>query len=249
MAVIWQKQCNGKHYEVRSAGHSRRLYTDGVFHSQFNPRRSLTGNVWDLLSLPSFFLAEKQIRHVLVLGVGGGAVISQLRQWFPKIHITGVELDPVHIYVAQRFFDLQHPNTTLIEANAIEWVRQYRGVTFDLIIEDLFSEHAGEPVRVAAATPDWIRQLSYLLTARGSLVMNFVCARELKSSAFFKDKPTQAKYRRIYRFSTPLYENNIGVFLRQDVSLNDWRKRIQQHALQKEFDTYRHKYQIRKLAG
>ena len=65
MAVIWQKHVEGKCYEVRAAGHTRRLYTDGVFHSQYNPRHSLTGNVWDLLSLPSFFLQQRQLQRAL----------------------------------------------------------------------------------------------------------------------------------------------------------------------------------------
>ncbi len=37
MAVLWQKKTAGQHYEVRTAGNSRRLYKNGVCHSQFNP--------------------------------------------------------------------------------------------------------------------------------------------------------------------------------------------------------------------
>ena len=45
MAILWQKIIKNTQYEVRSAGQTRRLYTDGVFHSQFNPQRAITGGV------------------------------------------------------------------------------------------------------------------------------------------------------------------------------------------------------------
>lgn len=249
MAVIWQKQVDGKRYEVRSAGETRRLYTDGVFHSQYNPKRMLTGNVWDLLSLPSFFLPAEQLRRALVLGVGGGAVIRQLRQWFPQIQITGVELDPTHLYIARRFFDLDDPAVTLIEADAISWMQTYDGPAFDLIVDDLFFEEAGEPCRAVAADKAWLTTLLAALTAHGMLVMNFISSRDLRNSGVFQHKSLQARFKGAYRFMTPLYENNIGVFLRQSQTLNQLRQRVMQiEKLQTEFSENRNKYQIRKLA-
>jgi len=61
---------------VRSAGYSLRLYTDGVFHTQYNPGNPLTGHIWDLLMLPAFFYEPDTIKRVLVLGVGGVASIQ-----------------------------------------------------------------------------------------------------------------------------------------------------------------------------
>ena len=58
MAVLFEKVANGRVYQVRSAGNSRRLYTDGVFHSQYNPNHIITGSVWDLLFLPSQFYVK-----------------------------------------------------------------------------------------------------------------------------------------------------------------------------------------------
>ena len=72
MALLWSEQDGDSRYEVRSAGNTRRLYTNGVFHSQYNPNNPVTGSVWDLLLLPAFFLPPGRPRRVLVLGVGGG---------------------------------------------------------------------------------------------------------------------------------------------------------------------------------
>ena len=250
MAVIWQKTVNGKTYEVRAAGNTHRLYTDGVFHSQYNPNKTLTGNVWDLISLPCFFLPPEQIRRVLVLGVGGGAVMHQIASWFPQVDIIGVELDKTHISIAKRFFHLHGRHIELIEADAIDWVKQYRGLPFDIIIDDLFAEQAGEPIRVIAASQSWLNHLLRILTPHGALIMNFTESKDLRSASVFTEPAMQKKFQMAYRFMTPLYDNQIGVFLRQAATKNDWQKRIlATPQLNKEFQDNLAKYQIRKLFG
>lgn len=248
MAVIWQKIVDGKQYEVRAAGQTRRLYTDGVFHSQYNPRRSLTGNVWDLLSLPSFFLEASQLRRALVLGVGGGTVIRQLRRWYPQLEVTGIELNPTHLQIARRFFDLEDDAVTLIEDDAIAWMQVYDGLPFDLIVDDLFFEEDGEPCRAVQADRHWLRTLVSALSPHGMLSMNFTASTDLRESAVFHNRALQSRFQNVYRFMTPLYENNIGVFLRRACSLNQWRDRVNDlRPLRQEFAENRGKYQIRKL--
>ena len=247
MGIVWQKTIDGKQYEVRSAGHTRRLYTDGVFHSQYNPNKTLTSNVWDLISLPSFFLDIEQIRRILVLGVGGGAVIRQFLEWYPYADITGVELDKTHINIGKRYFGLADKRVTLIEADAIDWVKRYRGLTFDIVIDDLFGEINGEPNRVVEANSSWLNHLIRLLTPHGMLVMNFTESKDLRNCAVFHNQSVKKKFKSAYRLMTPLYENQIGVFLKETSTANQWRKRVQQHSVNSEYQQCRDKYQMRKL--
>ena len=58
MAVLWQQVCGGQRYEVRSAGKSRRMYVDGVLHSQHHSGRAVSGSVWDLLLLGAMAAAD-----------------------------------------------------------------------------------------------------------------------------------------------------------------------------------------------
>ena len=111
MAVIWQKYVNGTKYQVRRAGLTRRLYTNDVCHSEFNPDKLVTGSIWDLLVLPAFFHTPGKIKRVLMLGVGGGASILQLHHLLQPDHITGLELDPVHLDIARRFFNVDITST------------------------------------------------------------------------------------------------------------------------------------------
>ena len=140
MAIIWQKQKNNTKYEIRSAGATRRLYKNGVCHSQFNSNRVLTGSVWDLLFIPGLLFDRDTPLKVLVLGVGGGAVIRLFDHFFQDCEIHGVELDSLHIDLAKRFFGIEKDNVLIQEADAKQWVDTYEGGPFDIVIEDVFIE-------------------------------------------------------------------------------------------------------------
>ena len=228
MAVIWQRTINETKYEVRSAGETRRLYTDGVFHSQFNPKRAITGGIWDLLFLPALFYPKGEIKRVLVLGVGGGAVIHQLQRYIKPTEIIGIELNPTHIKLAKRFFGISEKMAHLIEADAIEWLKNYSGPKFDLIIEDLFGEEKGEPVRAIKANKEWVKILNSHLNPEGILVMNFISTNDLKNCAAVSYKKIASLFSSAFQFSLGNYDNAIGAFLKKPSSSQTLRKNIRE---------------------
>jgi len=247
VAILWHKQDGDTRYEVRSAGNTRRLYTNGVFHSQYNAAKPVTGSVWDLLLLPAFF-RPRQVRRVLVLGVGGGAVIRQLNHFLQPADIAGVELNPVHLEIAERFFEVEAPNVTLHQADAIWWVKQYRGKPFDLIIDDLFSDNEGDPQRAINADGRWFRRLLKLLAPDGTLVINFGSAEELRACAWFADDHIHNKFPSAFQLTTPLYENAIGAFLRAPADGSVLRKELAAvPALDPARKSCRLNYRIRRL--
>lgn len=216
MAVLWEKEKDGNRYQVRSAGSTRRLYTNGVFHSQYNPNQPLTGGVWDLLLTPAFFYKPGSIRRVLVLGVGGGAVIQQLRHYVWPDSITGVELNPVHLYVARKFFRIPGHGIDLVEADAVDWLKQYRGPKFDMIIDDLFGgDEQGEPVRAVKMTAAWAKLLLKHLQKDGMLVANFISPGELRASACVTNPAIACRFATAYQLTNMMEENAVGAFLRQ----------------------------------
>ena len=247
MAVIWRKKHAGSTYEIRAAGRSRRLYTNGVFHTQYNPARVVTGGIWDLLMIPAFFKPVEEVRRVLVLGVGGGSVIRQLNRFVSPEHIIGVELNPVHLYVARKYFGVDHSEAELIEADAVSWLNNYDGPPFDLIIDDLFSEEDGEPVRAVAADHKWLSVITRNLNSRGMLVMNFISGKTLKSCALFSEKRNRA-YRAAFQISMPIYDNAIGIFLAFNATSTDLRMNLKaQPKLGTSLNNNNLNYSIRKL--
>ena len=226
MAILWEKRQGDVCYQVRSAGRTRRLYTDGVFHSQFRPQAAQAGGIWDLLWLPALLAPAGTLRRVLVLGVGGGTVIRQIRRYLAVETLTGVELNPIHLQVARRFFGVTPAMAELIEADALAWLEAYAGPPFDLIIDDLFGEKNGEPVRAVAANPRWCRLLCRNLSKEGLLVMNFVAAADLRNSALVAYRKLQDEFASRLRLTLPAYENAIGAFTRFPALARDLRNRI-----------------------
>jgi spermidine synthase len=226
VAVIWQKEFDGKLHEVRSVGGTRRLYTDGVFHSQFNLNHPVTGSIWDLMLLPAFFRPQGSIQRILVLGVGGGAVLRQLNYFLRPNTIVGVEINPHHLHVAERYFEVKGKPYELNEANAIEWLLYYQGEPFDLIIEDLYGEEYGQPARAIAPDANWFNLLSRHLVDDGVLVMNFLDHDELKQSAWFHDRAITERLPYAFRLTTTLYENSVAAFMQQPSSSATLRRNL-----------------------
>lgn len=238
MAIIWQEKRNGVVYQVRNAGSTLRLYTDNVLHSQFNPNRKLTSSVWDLLFLPALcHLSEKPLR-ILVLGVGGGAVIKMLNEFIDCEKIIGLELNPTHIEIAQRFFALSAPNIQLIQADALEWVEKQSekiksAEKFDVIIDDLFYEKNNEPVKVATPNATWFYNLYSLLKPNGLIVMNFVGRHSAMTASPLYDDYVAKLLPHTLHLTTPHYDNHVLAFSKQAISSKIMREKIQQHKVLK----------------
>ena len=231
MAVIWERRYQGNHYQVRTAGRSTRLYKNKVFHSQWNETRPLSSGVWDLLFLPALFLPDGSVKRVLVLGVGGGAVIRQYLELLAVPSVVGVELDPVHLQIARDHFGLDDSKASrstveLIQADAVEWLAQYRGPKFDVVIEDLFTERDGEPVRVVSASDQWFRQLADVLNPGGTLIINFEDSAQLRASARACSNSIPGRADSRFAFSLPTYGNCVAAFLSVRASPEELRKKL-----------------------
>ena len=248
MAVVWQKKSDGRLYEVRSAGRALRLYTDGVCHSQYNPANPLTGHIWDLLMLPAFFHEPGAIKRVLVLGVGGGASIQLIRQFVSPETIVGVELNPVHIYVAERFFKLKHDSIQLVYADAIQWIKGYKSEKFDLIIDDLFAEENGVPVPAIEPNASWFNCLLKHVTKDGLIVKNFLDKNTARSSAGLANSRVRQKFNAIFQLTTPYNDNVAVAYLKRPSTSQALRSRlVSTPGLNPNLKTGRLRYNVRRL--
>lgn len=228
MGVLWEKSVEGTHYSVRNAGRSVRLYSNGVFHSQWNPERPFAGAIWDCLSLPCLYRPPAQCKRVLVLGLGGGAGVRQLQTLLNFDSLVAVEIDAVHIRIAKKWFGVTQANVQIQHDDAINWVKQYSGEGFDLIIDDLFGHENNEPLRIQALNKSWVDQLSAMLNPDGTLVANCITRGELLAAVpvFAASGFVQG-----YRWSSPEYENTIGVFFKQPVLSSQWLQHLNESDL------------------
>jgi len=236
MAVLWSRNIGGTRYEVRTAGRTRRLYTNGVFHSQHHPERLFAGGVWDLLMMPALFLEPGHIRRVLLLGVGGGAVIHLLRQYVQPEVIDAIDLNPVHLHIARRYFDVTPLSAKLILADGINWLHNYSGPRYDMIIDDMYGEADGEPVRAADLDYSWLSTLRKHLGPEGVMVLNTLDSRTLKQAACFTHTRLAGSFRSAYMLHLPVYDNAVGAVFRQPVQARDLRRRLSLYPALRQLD-------------
>lgn len=102
------------------------------------------GSLQRILRKGLHYIGFERIRgfnNVLVLGVAGGSVIKTLSEDIGyKGHITGVEIDPKVIELANKYFGLSDvPNCNIVIEDAFEFVLKCQK-KYDLIIIDIFKD-------------------------------------------------------------------------------------------------------------
>lgn len=225
MAILWREQIGGTLYEVRGHGATRRLVSNGVFHSGWNPRLGLTGRAWDLF-LPAAFALPRPPARVLVLGVGAGTVLLQYRRFLDPDVLIGVDLDPVHLDLGRRFFGLDAADAELVLGDARAWVASWRGPPFDLVIEDLYGHAGAEPQRAVPMDEDWAAALSRIVAPDGVLVVNFISRDDLRQAAQLRSPQGRADFASALWLQAPRDENAFAVFSRRPVTAATIRARL-----------------------
>lgn len=222
MAVLWQKHSKDTHYEVRQAGNSLRLYTNGIFHSQWNPKKPLSGHLWDLFILPAIALESQG--KALVLGLGGGAAVNGLQHFCDFKSIEAVELDKQHIQIAERWFLNQSDAVEIHHDDARVYMKKCRK-RYDYIVDDLF---AGSPAdksdarRAVQVDKSWLAVLVKRLTKHGSVVLNLEDKSQANKVAKLAAAHSEIKLKVLCQ--SPRYENAVVLLSKREMSVAQFRK-------------------------
>ncbi|HEX5678158.1 MAG TPA: hypothetical protein VFX91_09310 [Alcanivorax sp.] len=227
MAVVWQRQEDGVLYQVHRRGDRMRLFANGVQHSEFHPKRLVTGSVWDLLWLPALLSEPERFRRVLILGLGGGTLLPPIRALLAPDKLIAVELDPHHLAVAREVFSVVGEGEQTVLGDAVAWLNAYQGEPFDLIIEDLFAPDNDVVSRAVPADRAWVRTLARHVSERGTLVMNFGDFTEYRYS-HAADQLAMKGWSSRFRLSCGDCHNAVIAFTRDPARSVHLRRRLQQ---------------------
>ena len=212
MAILWQQTIDDNHYEVRTAGGSVRLYRNGVNHSQWNPKRPLSGSIWDLITLPTLHRPLNSLEDVLILGFGAGSVGRQISELVMPERIVGIELDPIHLSIADGFFECSN-DCNLIAGDAVEWVHERaEKASYDVIVDDLYAEEDGIPVRCVPMNTEWCEALAGLLKPGGMMIYNMIEPRKIKHLPIFKSSKLKKRFTETVMYRIDGYENRVIAF-------------------------------------
>ncbi len=130
-------------------------------------------------------LSKKQVKQVLVLGLGAGSVITSLRSFWPNCQITGVEKDKAIVKAGQRYFGLDIENVNVKIADAFQFVRKAKSNFYDLVIVDLY---VGEKIPDAVKSKPFLLNLKKIVKKNGVVVFNHLYfAGHKKAANLFKN--------------------------------------------------------------
>ncbi|WP_121377228.1 spermidine synthase [Flavobacterium endophyticum] len=135
-----------------------------------------------------------KMEHIIVLGVAGGSVIKTLTEEIKfKGRITGVEIDPEIIKIANSYFNLDKiSNLEIVIDDAFEFVLKTKN-KYDLIIIDIFQD---------TTMPNFLfeeffqNRTCFLLKDKGIILFNTMCLSD-------KDNLRNKKY--LENVNTELY--------------------------------------------
>ncbi len=116
------------------------------------------------------------IHSSLILGLGGGTAAKLVNQFWPEAKIVGIEIDPVIIGLAKKYFALgKISSLKIINADAAEWVK--RKEKFDLILVDVY---LGDKVPKSCETKEFLKNIKKLISPGGFVIFNRLNYKEKK---------------------------------------------------------------------
>lgn len=114
-------------------------------------------------------LLTPQHKRVLMIGLGGGAFITLLRRHYPALWIDAVEIDPVVVEAAKKFFAVREDSRFRIHIeDGAAFIEQTQH-SYDLIFLDT---HTGDAIPEHLATAEFFSMVKLKLSAGGVAVLN-----------------------------------------------------------------------------
>ena len=117
-------------------------------------------------------------RSVLLVGLGGGAIVHFLNHYFPELRLDVVELDPVVVMVARDYFGTtENARTRIFVADGSDFL-QRDAAEYDLILLDAYlhpgaeTDKSGHPRRLQ--TQAFYRSLYEHLRPGGVVLFNLI---------------------------------------------------------------------------
>jgi spermidine synthase len=113
---------------------------------------------------------------VLIVGLGGGAMVHFVEHYDPDVEVDAVEIDSKVVELADKYFDVRtQKNTRIITEDAFKYFKENK-TRYDVIYMDEFlkpeegHDATGQPLRMK--TTEFYKGLREQLTPDGIVVIN-----------------------------------------------------------------------------
>jgi spermidine synthase len=122
---------NGKIRVVKSLGLGTYIQVENLTQSG-----GIITGIWKktLRKIPT----KKEIRNVLILGLGGGTAAMLIRKYWPPAKITGVDIDPLMVKLGRKYLGLKDLKVVIADAETFLSAGKDKKTKYDLIIGDTY---------------------------------------------------------------------------------------------------------------
>jgi spermidine synthase len=149
------------------------LDVEGATFATWHPRLLLSGYSWDALAAASVLRPAGPPESVLLLGLGGGTMLRQLRRLCPDTRFVAVEIDAAIVKLARDHMDLDAIGAEVIVADAYAWL-DHATEQFDVVIDDLFLTGDLDVLRSAVLEGHVLDRVRARVAKDGILVANLI---------------------------------------------------------------------------
>jgi spermidine synthase len=183
------------------------------------------------LMFASYLFMPEQ-KRVLIVGLGGGAMVHFYEHYDAEVNVDAVEIDPKVVEFADKYFDVRtRKNTTIITEDAFKYFDTNKTNTtaktlYDVIYMDAFlkpsegTDSTGQPLRLK--TIEFYKSLREQLTPDGIVVINLNIHEGTKEDI----ATIRAAYPQIYLFkATTPNEIVVGTWEKQHTTTATLRDR------------------------
>lgn len=116
-------------------------------------------------------LVFSDIKHITILGLGGGGLAHCLNYYHPQIVTRVVEIRQSVIDIAYQWFNLpQKANLKVYNSDACEYIKRAKPESIDLLLSDLYE---AQGMNALQAQTEFIEQSTKALSGNGWMVINF----------------------------------------------------------------------------
>lgn len=123
--------------------------------------------VWTT-SLTTVANNQSRVTSCLILGLGGGSIVTIVKSLWPECKVTGVDIDPVIVGLGEKYLGLDKRKTAIVIGDSFDFVTKTKN-RFDLICVDMYVGHEF-PNQFGSDT--FLKRIHKLLTPGGVVVFN-----------------------------------------------------------------------------
>ena len=166
---------------VRDTGATRGLYFvrpggAQVLESEVDLARPHLMQVAYTQELLAAYAFVPSVTRALIVGLGGGGMLHALSVYHPALALDVVEIDPVVVDAARRFFGVGALPARVITRDGFEHLRDPAAGPYDVIYMDAFlqpsdeTDPTGSPLNLK--TVEFLKEAQRRLSQRGALIVN-----------------------------------------------------------------------------